>query len=108
MEPRLMAGKRDVLAQLFEKLALAAAERLLLPPRGYQHTKHLVFHDQRGDDQGPEAGSRKPLRKRELNCAHVGLIDEITRDAPGKAVLIDRHQRSVGQAEGFGESAPRT
>ena len=105
VEPRLMACQGDVLAELSQEFALAAAEGLLFGPRAHQHSEYLVLHDQRRDHQGAQPGRSEPLRKRKGYLQDIGLVDQLPRDAARQSVGVERHIGLVRQTELVGVAA---
>ena len=103
VQPRLMAGQGDVLAELPQELALAAAEGLLMAARAYQHPEYLVLHDQRRNHHGAQPRCRQPLRKRKGHLQHVRFVDQLPRHASGQPVGVERHIHSFRQTELLGE-----
>ena len=104
----LMRRQRDMLTQLPQELAIGAAEAVGLATRRHQHTKDLIFNQQRRDDEGTHARLSKPLREGKLDLARIRLVDQLTLEAAGRdtarqAVLIDRHLAGFGQSKANGE-----
>ena len=66
VELRLMRGQRDVLAQLPQKFAFAAAESCpRCVPGGDQNAEDLALHQQRRGHQRAQSAARQPLGERE-------------------------------------------
>ena len=94
-----MRGQRDVLAQLPQELAFAAAEAARLPARRDQHAEHLAFHQQRRRHQRAQPAARQPLRKRKPDLADVRLVHQLAAHAARQAVLVDRDASLLGHRQ---------
>ena len=89
IELRLMGGQRDVLAQLPQKLAFAAAEAVRRTARGDQDAEHLAFDQQGRCHERTQPGARESLRKCELHLIVIGFVYQLSADATRKAVAAD-------------------
>ena len=103
VELRLVGGERDVLAELLEKLAFAAAEGVRRGPRGQKNAEDPAFDQQRGGHERAQAGPGQPAGKGHVQPGELGLVNELAMDAAGEPVGIERDRGAVGQGQFLGE-----
>jgi hypothetical protein len=94
-----MRRERDVLAQLAQELAIAAAEGLRLAARGHEDAEHPALGAQRRDHEGTQSSLGQRAGERERTGADVGLVHELTAHAAAEAVAVDGHPRLLGQRQ---------
>ena len=86
---RLVGRQRDVLAELAQEFALAAAEGLRRAPRHHQHGEHAaaLLQHQRHDHQRAQAGARQALRETETRRPRCRARRPAgrRRNAPGRS-----------------------
>src|SRR4029079_15775241 len=87
---RLMGGEGDVFTELAQKFAVATRKTVGLPARRDQNSKDFAFRKQRRGDHRAQAAAGEALRKRKIELANVGLVDQTAAHTLGKPVLIDR------------------
>src|SRR5258708_27712732 len=99
VELRLMGGQGDVLAQLSQELAFAAAETMRLAPGSDEHPENPAFHQEWRCHHRTEPYLCQPLWKGKEHLIDVRLIDQLSPDAAGQAVLVDGNLGLLGQSE---------
>ena len=96
---RLMRGQRDMLAQLAQELAFAAAEGRRLATRCDQHTEDATLAQQWRRDHRFQAGAHQAPRKREGHHRQIRFMDQTSAHAARQAVLIDLDASLFRQGE---------
>ena len=99
VKPGLMRGHRDVLAQLPEKLALAAAEAMGLAPGRHDNAEHLSLDQDRRRHERTQPGRRQPLRERKRHLADVRLVNQLAAHAAAQTVLVNRNVCLLGHGQ---------
>jgi len=99
VELRLMSGQGDVLTQLAQEFAFAAAENSAFRS-GRQGGRQRPGSPSGAVLQPARAGRRAPaLRKRELRRADVGFVDQLPAHAAGQSIRVDCDAGLLGQRE---------
>src|ERR1700728_919838 len=92
----LVGCQGTVLAQLPQKLALAAAEAVGLTARADEDAEDLSLYWQGRRDEGSQAAACQSLRKREIEPVDLRLVDEVAADTARQAVLVDGNAGMLG------------
>src|SRR5438552_6980452 len=80
-----------MLAQMSQELAVRAVEGFTHGAPHDENAEHALLHEQGSEHQGENAGPEEALREWKINFADIRLIDQLTSDATGQAILADRH-----------------
>src|SRR6266853_6667402 len=99
MELRLMRGKRDVFAQLLQKLTFAAAEAVPFPAGGNEYAEDPAFVQERRRHQRTQSRASQLLRERHLHFRNIRFIDQLPANATAQAVRIDGNMRLLCQRQ---------
>ena len=100
MQLRVVGRQRDVITQLAQEFALAAAERLGGAPRHDQHGEHIAtLHHERNHHHGAQPATHQALRKGKIHRGDVGLVDLLAGHAARQPVLVDFDSRSFVHVE---------
>src|SRR5437899_7430292 len=75
VELRLMGGERDMLAELPQELAFAAAEALLFPARRDKDAEHPALDLERSQHHRSKPAPGEPGRERKGRWRGVRLVD---------------------------------
>src|SRR6186713_518768 len=82
-----------------QELAIRAVEGFSRRPPHDENAEHALLHEQGSEHQGENARPQKALWEWKINFADIRLIDQLTADATGQAILADRHARLLVDLE---------
>ncbi len=95
----MVRGKRDVLAELAQELALAARETPGLAP-GHEHeAKDPLLHEQRRNDGRTQSNADEARGQRQPQEFQIGLVHQLAAQAPPQAIGVDIEPSLDGQVQ---------
>ncbi len=87
---RLARGERHVLAELFEELAIGAAEAFRLSAAHDQCAEERVFSHEGRDHNGAQSALRQTLEQGNRQGARIGLVNELAAEAGGQPIRVEK------------------